>query len=165
MDTQQVETLGRNRLIDELVRGGVEVAMPMRDRGVDLIAYIDIGERAGAGAVPEPFSAVPIQMKAATGERFSLSRKYERLANLLLVYVWGIASASRTRLYAMTYREALAIAAASGWTRTPSWRKGRYAATRVSSELRDRLEPHRMTTERWKPVVRAASNAGAHVST
>ena len=39
MDTQMIEIMGRNRLIDELLRAGLEVALPLRDRGIDLIAY------------------------------------------------------------------------------------------------------------------------------
>lgn len=42
VDSQVVELLGRNRLIDELLRAGLEVAVPERDRGIDLIAYLDL---------------------------------------------------------------------------------------------------------------------------
>ena len=35
------EYRGRNLLIDQLLRAGVEVAMPIRERGVDQIAYAD----------------------------------------------------------------------------------------------------------------------------
>ena len=38
LDSQVTEYLGRNLLIDQLLRAGVEVAIPVRDRGVDLIA-------------------------------------------------------------------------------------------------------------------------------
>jgi hypothetical protein len=76
MDSQQIEIVGRNFLVNELLRGGVEVARPERDRGVDLIAYLD-----------SPFCAVPIQMKAATGEVLSVHAKYEKLPDLLLAYV------------------------------------------------------------------------------
>ena len=37
MDSQQVELIGRNWLISELVRVGLEVATPVRDNGVDLL--------------------------------------------------------------------------------------------------------------------------------
>ncbi len=33
MDTQVVELLGRNKLVSDLLRAGLEVALPMRDRG------------------------------------------------------------------------------------------------------------------------------------
>ncbi len=41
-DTQKTELLGRNRLIDELLRDGMEVAAPIRDLGVDLVDYADL---------------------------------------------------------------------------------------------------------------------------
>ena len=41
IDTQAVEILGRGRLVEELVRAEIEVAIPVRDRGVDLVAYVE----------------------------------------------------------------------------------------------------------------------------
>lgn len=60
-DSQVIELLGRNRLIDELLRAGLEVALPRRDRGIDLIAYAEI-----VSDVPA-FVGRPIQLKAASG--------------------------------------------------------------------------------------------------
>jgi|SoiMethySBSTD1v2_1073268.scaffolds.fasta_scaffold1648672_2 hypothetical protein len=59
MDTQTGEILGRNRLIHELRLAGLEVAVPQRDRGVDLIAYVEREDSTSQ------FAAVAIQMKAA----------------------------------------------------------------------------------------------------
>lgn len=73
MDPQTVEIIGRNYLVSMLVSDGLEVARPERDRGVDLIAYLDLDE---VGR----FVACPIQMKAATTASFSLHYKYERIA-------------------------------------------------------------------------------------
>lgn len=42
LDTQVVELMGRHRLMNELLRDGLEVAAPVRDRGVDVIAYADL---------------------------------------------------------------------------------------------------------------------------
>ncbi|MGA3024700.1 MAG: hypothetical protein ABSF98_08030 [Bryobacteraceae bacterium] len=42
-DSQVVKVLGRNLLIAELLGAGLEVALPIRDRGIDLIAYADKG--------------------------------------------------------------------------------------------------------------------------
>ncbi len=71
-DTQQVELLGRNRLIDELLRDKLEVALPIRDRGIDLIAYAD------TGVDVTTYTARPIQMKASWSRSFGLLRKYEK---------------------------------------------------------------------------------------
>ena len=57
LDTQQIELLGRNRLVNEIIRANLEVTVPIRDRGIDMIAYADRGwERKtlldGAGVWP-----------------------------------------------------------------------------------------------------------------
>lgn len=58
LDAQQTEIVGRNLLISALVASGVEVARPERDRGVDLIAYLDLESERG-------FQAMPVQLKAS----------------------------------------------------------------------------------------------------
>jgi len=45
--TQVIELLGRNRLTDELLGAVLEVAIPERDQGVDLIAYLDLDPETG----------------------------------------------------------------------------------------------------------------------
>jgi hypothetical protein len=142
-DKQIVEILGRNRLVDELLRAGLEVALPLRDRGVDLVAYADCGD-----AVAE-FAARPIQMKAASCESFSLDLKYEKFHDMILAFVWNVGKEAGTETYALTYKEAFEIAERMGFTSTASWRAGRYSCTTISSNLRSLLEPHRMTREKW----------------
>lgn len=110
LDTQVVELLGRQRLIAELLRDGLEVALPGRDRGVDLIAYADLGHQV------ERFAARPIQMKASTTSAFSVFGKYERLADLILAYVWHLDDPAAAVTYAMTYPQAVSLAEAQGWT-------------------------------------------------
>jgi hypothetical protein len=89
-DSQVVELLGRNRLVSELLSAGLEVALPMRDRGIDLIAFADLRTKV------KRFIACPIQMKAASEAAFSVQRKYSRIRNLLLTYVWYVGDPSRT---------------------------------------------------------------------
>jgi len=67
LDSQVIELLGRNRLTDEILRSGLEVAHPIRDRGVDLIAYADLETN-----VPS-FIARPVQMKAAPSQSFGIN--------------------------------------------------------------------------------------------
>jgi hypothetical protein len=76
-DSQLTELSGRHLLIAQLVAGGLEVAVPVRDRGVDLIAYLDLS------AETKRFVSCPIQMKASQEARFGLDRKYEKIAGLL----------------------------------------------------------------------------------
>ena len=148
MDTQVIELIGRNRLIDELFMAGLEVAIPERDCGVDVIAY-DLGSRS------IPFVARPIQMKAATGENFSIDQRYREMRGLILAFVWHVNDQRKPVTYALTWREALAIGRAMGWTETPSWTKhGKYTTQRPSQELLQLLDEHQMTPKLWRRKVR-----------
>ena len=143
MDTQTTELVGTHRLASELIQAGLEVAFPARDRGVDLIAYVEIGQRSGQ------FIARPIQLKVASGRSFNLLRKYQRIHNLILAYVWHV-GASESETYALTYDEAGVIAEEMNWTTTDSWRKGGgYGTTRPTPKLLALLKPFRMTPDKW----------------
>lgn len=152
MDSQLIEIIGRNRLINELLRGGLEVATPLRDRGIDLIAYVDIDKDLTS------FIAHPIQMKAASGESFSMDRKYEKVRGLILAYLWHLEDPAKAVTFALTYGEGLAVAEAIGYTKTFSWTNGgKYANTNSGKELCRLLEPYRMTPLTWRDkVIRAA---------
>jgi hypothetical protein len=152
MDSQTVEIIGRNYLVSMLVSDGLEVARPERDRGVDLIAYLDLDE---AGR----FVACPIQMKAATTASFSLSSKYERIAQLLLAYVWYANDPEQACTYALRYDEAKSVADQMGWTSTESWRRGVYSTTRPSHRLQTLLNPYRMGAGDWRRKVQDAGTA------
>jgi hypothetical protein len=144
VETQQVEIIGRNYLVSALVRDGLEVARPERDRDLDLIAYLDLEEAGGR------FVACPIQMKAATERSFSLDRKYERFPSLLFAFLWRVHVPSETVAYALSYPEALQIAQAMRWTETASWRTGRYTSTKPGKQLQTLLEPFRVQDGGWK---------------
>ncbi len=60
MDTQVVELLGRNKLVSDLLRVGLEVALPMRDRGNDThVLNQEVAQRVSRG--PEwPFCGCPL---------------------------------------------------------------------------------------------------------
>jgi hypothetical protein len=120
-DTQVVELIGRNRLGSEILRDGLDVAVPARDRGIDLIAYSDLLSNV------KKFVARPIQMKASSEASFSIDRKYKRVANLIIAYVWHVHDPNATVTYALTYEEALTIARKC-WGRakgnSASWKRG-----------------------------------------
>jgi hypothetical protein len=142
-DSQFVELLGRYWLVTELLRAGIEIAEPVRDKGVDLIAYA----RAGEGR----FVARPIQLKASMATMFGLDRTYEKMPSLLLVHVWHLADPQQTRAYALTYQDALQIADAMRWTISRAWRdRGRYVNNEPGAEIRKCLDSHRMAPERWR---------------
>lgn len=145
LDSQITELLGRNRLCDELLRAGLEIALPVRDRGIDLIAYVDLDPGMGR------FHARPIQMKAASTAAFSIDRKYEKFPDLILAFVWHVSAERPAETYALVYGEALEIAGAMGWTATASWTQaGRYSTQAIAAPLLRQLEPFRMTPEAWR---------------
>jgi hypothetical protein len=148
MDTQKIEIIGRNRLVNELLEAGLEVAEPLRDRGVDLIAYLDVDDEI------DRFVAFPIQLKVSSERRFGVMRKYDRFPNLILAYVWGIGVGKIAVTYALTQREATGIAENMGWTATASWERGGYSSA-VSSRLGELLEPFKMTSSSWRAKLMA----------
>jgi hypothetical protein len=143
VDKRVVELIGRNRLIDELLRAGLEVAVPARDRGIDLIAYVELKSLA------TKFIARPIQMKAASAESFSIDRKYAKVHGLILAFVWHVQDPDETVTYALSYPEALDVARARGWTKTPSLHEGSYTMTHPSHEVKKLLRRYEMTPDKW----------------
>ena len=147
MNSQIVELIGRNYLVSELLKAGFEVATPLRDRGVDLIAYIDIDE-----AINQ-FVGIPLQLKAASKRSFGIHRKYDKFPNMIITFVWDLASTEELpTIYALTQQEAIAVADAMGYTQTESWQTwGGYDTTRPSKKLIEYLKPHQMTSkETWR---------------
>lgn len=146
LDSQQIESLGRAALTAALVGDGLEVAQPTRDAGIDLLAF-----------TVKPWKVIPIQMKVATGAGFSVQRKYDRIPNLVMVYIWNARSADQVEFYAMSFRDARRIAGILGWTKTASWRKGGgYTTTRPSRRVKEAIAQHRMSPGRWRRLLRTA---------
>jgi hypothetical protein len=146
-DSQKVELLGRNRLIDELLRDNLEVALPVRDRGIDLIAYADLSDKVSS------YVARPIQMKAAWKKSFAIDRKYQRFPGLVIAYVWHLDSRNEAITYAMDYLQCCAVAEQMGWTRTASWGRGGYASNAPGKRLLSLLEPFQMRTGSWWKLI------------
>ncbi len=148
IDTQVIELIGRSRLSSELLRAGLEVAFPARDRGIDLIAYADLSEDV------DEFVARPIQMKAASTASFSINAKYERVASLVIAYVWHLEDPNKAVTYALTWKEAFAIATEMNYTISNTYKnKGSYATTAPSAPLCQLLEPFKMTPEKWRAKI------------
>jgi len=142
-DTQLTEIAGRHLLISQLVASGIEVATPLRDKGVDLIAYHEVG-----GEEPR-FAACPIQLKCSSAEGFSLDKKYRSVSSLLLAYVWHVADPLKASIFALTYTEAFGVLEAHRFTNTPSWEKGRYSISKPGKSLIAMLENYRMAPHDW----------------
>jgi hypothetical protein len=152
LDTQAIEILGRNKLVDDLTLAGLEVALPLRDRGVDLLAYHELAE------VNARFIAVPIQLKASSLRSFSVSAKYAKISNLVMAHVWGLQSPQHAACYALTYQEAYGVAQRLGWLDTPTWvAKGIYTTNNPSARVMEQLEPFKMTPAAWAQKIREVS--------
>ena len=148
-DSQLTEIAGKHLLISRLVAAGLEVAEPLRDKGIDLVVYRD-----GDGG--KDFAAYPIQLKASSHESFSLDRKYERFSRLLIAYVWNVQDPERSDVYALTFSDAMQVMEKKGYAKTDSWtRKGYYFVRSAGAELKEILEPYKMTTERWQEKLQA----------
>lgn len=148
MDAQVLELAGRHRLEGELFAAGLEVAYPARDRGVDLIAYLEVGRTA------DRFVAKPIQMKAASRRSFGVWQKFEKIHDLIFAFVWHLDGVGDPETYALIYSEAKAVGNEMDWLGTDSWTiHGGYGTTRPNDELRERLKPYLMTPERWRAKI------------
>jgi len=154
LDGQVVEIIGRNWLVSELYRAGVEVARPERDRGIDLIAYADLSENVST------YVARPIQMKAAWKQSFAIDRKYEKFPDLLIAYVWNLSSPNEAVTYAMSFSQSCSIAEKMGYTRTLSWERGSYVSNAPGRRLSELLKPFEMKARAWWRLV-VHSNASA----
>jgi hypothetical protein len=144
-DAQVVELIGRNLLGSELLRDGLEVAVPARDRGIDLIAYADLLSNV------ETFVARPIQMKAASRRSFSIDGKYERLADLIIAYIWHVHDPGTTVTYALTYSEAFDVAKECfDLDNSVAWENKKYHVNNnPGQKLCGLLEPYQMSEGKW----------------
>ena len=148
LDTQIIELLGRNRLIDDILRGGLEVAAPARDSGIDLIVFsTGVSDKS-------KFCARPIQLKASSKEAFGIHQKYEKFPDMLIAHVWHVNTREDIKVYVMSYLEAIQIGEAMGWTDTSSWKNGKaYTTSSPSQELKNLMLPFLTTANNWKTKI------------
>lgn len=139
-----MELLGRNHLIVQLLEANVHAAAPMWDQGVDLVAYYGGVDR---------FIARPLQIKAAKDTRWGLHKKYARILDLLIVYIWHVTHSNEVEIFCMNYEEAEELIIRHKYAESDTWKKplGHYdTVVGKSSELRKSLEPFLMTPKRWR---------------
>jgi hypothetical protein len=66
---------------------------------------------------------------------FSLHRKYKRIPNLVMVYLWNARSAEDVEFYAMPFTKAKRIAAQLGWEQVGVMEGRRKWATKLSNSF------------------------------
>jgi len=150
IDTQIVEALGKNLLVNKLLISNIEVAYPIRDRGVDLIAYNERGTHS------QSFIATPLQLKIYTKTGFSIDKKYSQIKNLVLVYVWNTLSEVNAKFFALTYKEAVELATKMEWTKNASWTKdnGRWSTSKSSERLRNLIAKYEIADGDWSSIMK-----------
>jgi len=99
VDSQVQEIRARGIVIDRLLSCGFEVAVPVRDKGVDFLIYRE----------NENNSYRKIQLKSSIGETFSFSRKYLSTEDLVCIYVMNLSMTDTTgyRLFVMRISDVL----------------------------------------------------------
>lgn len=158
-DNQLTELSGKHLLIAQLTRGGLEVAVPVRDWGIDLIAYLD---KPPAGS----FVACPIQLKASSHQSFGLHAKYRTFPNLIIAYVWNVIDPVHSTIYAMTYQEALEILEDHEHVANASWQDhSNYYISKPSKQLTQDMEKYEMTPQKWLQKVSSVLHGNSAVVT
>jgi hypothetical protein len=158
MDTQQIEIIGKHILIANLLAANLEVAEPIRDRGIDLIVFRD-------GSDDGKFIACPIQLKTATDEAFELYSKYERFPDLRIVYVWNVRNPKDAEFYCLTYAEAISLLKSLKHKQFSFLEKNKYWYTgKPSKELRKMLKEYQVSMPEGWPHRFGMAKSSANVS-
>ncbi|HXC01381.1 MAG TPA: hypothetical protein VNU49_01935 [Opitutaceae bacterium] len=135
-DTQLTELLGRALLQNALMSCGLEVAYPVRDRGIDMLAYMDTSPTGLC-------RAIPIQVKAATTERFGVDSKYKKFSELRIVHVWHVRSTPDARFFLTDFRETAHLA------KNYQWSNGRWNTSAPSAKLKKKLKRFEVLPGQW----------------
>ena len=138
--TQATEALGRGFLVSHLVREGIGVSLPLWDDGIDLIAHTD-------DPINQEFKARPLQLKVSTSTYVGLSKKYAKVPQLKMVFVWLNKDVEKSRIFVMSYSALCEMFKRQGHLETDCWTKnGEFSTSRAS---REKLEA--MTLFEFKP--------------
>lgn len=140
MDSQIIDLLGRNRLVDELLQAGLDVAVPVKQRGIDLIVYAQQSDGS--------FVASPLQIRSSAGRSFSIDHTNEKMANLIYAFVWGVGT-EKVATYALTQREMQRVGESTGFSLMQSSQRALYAESPNRSLLAE-IERFKMSPESWK---------------
>lgn len=141
---------GRRIFVSQVQAAGFKLAEPLNDESIDYLIYFAAGRN-------HELIAYAVKLKTSSSKTFYLYRKYAGIPRFLLVYVWNARGPEESSVYALTYGEALRVLEAKGYSKTESWiKEGGFSVTHAGSELKNLLEPFRMTRDRWQQKLRAA---------
>lgn len=134
-NSTKVEIAGRSWVISRLLAHDIEVATPVVDAGIDLIAFKEVG----AGGI----KALPLQLKCASDEAFSLDQKYAG-RGITMIYVWNVMTTPTA--FVLSYEDALNVLGAKSASTTSFSEGGSYSASYVSKVRKQLLTPYE---NRW----------------
>jgi len=137
--SQRTELINTHRAVESILEAGLDVAMPLKDDGIDLVCYVSKGDG--------PWTSVAIQVKS----RFGVDKKYLSRPGLVMCYV-----CSPNDIYVLTHERAMEIAQARGYLNPArkSWRTlNGYSVPTVGKSLSTDLVPFAATPERWREVL------------
>ena len=140
---QRTELINTHRAIESVLEAGLDVAMPLKDDGIDLVCYVSKGDG--------PWISVAVQVKS----RFEIDKKYLSRPGLVMCFV------SPEKIYVLTHERAVEIALVRGYLNEDnvSWRDlGGYSAAIGQSLSRD-LDSCIATPDRWRAIFAEAAAA------
>jgi hypothetical protein len=146
-DTGATEVLGRAWVTTELTRGGIEIARPERDIGVDLVAY-----------TADASWMLPIQLKTIGLTGLTVFQKYIGMP-LGIVYVLlgdehgGTAGRAGTTAYLLTPEEAWQLPTTLKMKFDPDYH-GTYRFASLTRALTNELNPYQVQPGTWAERLR-----------
>jgi hypothetical protein len=141
---------GRHIFVSQVKAAGFKLAEPLSDESIDYLIYSAAGRN-------HQLVSYAVKLKTSSSKTFYLYKKYADIPRFLLVYIWNARGSEESSVYALTYEEALRIVEAKGYAKSEAWvKQGGYSVTHAGTELKEMLNPYRMTLERWQQKLRVA---------
>jgi hypothetical protein len=134
------------RLMDELLREGVNVALPMHSDDIDMLLYVKSGSAACT------IVSVPINVVSCRSDGLSRHLRGASAAGLLVVIVSSIDRLQRIRNFALTPAELTVMKMIETIGRAAASRPGDSPNDAQTQEatLQNALEPFAMTPGKWR---------------
>jgi hypothetical protein len=147
-DKQLIEVIGKAKFTEFAIRSGFEVAMPVRDCGIDVLLYFPIEDNLLT-------TTIPVQLKCYSSQALTVDSKYNRMGDLLHVVLWNCTN-KEPSFFALTQKHSMHFAEMFGWDKLPGWinKKGRYDATKATTRIIDEMRQYRTITETFKNMVK-----------